>query len=167
VLSVEKSPDAAAPRPSGHTCAWPSAGGNRDIGAHKGCHDLCEVQTVVGGQSPCHVFPAGPLDAEGDPDALVGEVEAGAGAVESGALPGDGEVLTGGAADEQPGPDAEPSDDGVGVGFALVGEAGEVVVDRDAREADGEDLAAPTVPLAESDRAVTGTVESKIHAPCP
>lgn len=167
VLSVEKSPDAASPRPSGHTCACPSGGRNRDIGAHKGCHDLCEVHASVGAESAFHVLPDGPLDAEGDPDALVVPVEAGAGAVESRSLAGPAEVLAGGAADEEAGPDAEPSQDGVRVGFALVGEPGEVVVDRHAWEAGGEELAAPAVPLAEPDGAVTGAMESEVHASGP
>jgi hypothetical protein len=100
VLSVEESPDCASPRPSDHTCATPSGGGNRDICAHEGAQDRCEVQTVVGGQSPRHVLPDRPFDPELVADAHVVPEQPRPFAVKSGSLAGDAEVLARGAADE-------------------------------------------------------------------
>jgi hypothetical protein len=100
VLSVQDPPAGASPRSGNHTCARPSIGGNRHIGAHEGAQDRCEVQTVVGGQSPRHVLPDAPFDVEGVADAHVVPEQAGSLAVEPGALAGDGEVLARGAADE-------------------------------------------------------------------
>ena len=64
VLSVEKSPDCAAPRPRDHTRAAPASGGNIDGCAHEGSQDRCEVHAPVAGQGTGHVLPHGPPDAE-------------------------------------------------------------------------------------------------------
>ena len=178
VLSVEESPDAAAPGPSGHASArhvvlpdGPPVGvgsdassWKSDVCAHEGAQDLQEVHAAVGGESSRHVLPDRPLDTEGVAEPDERPEEPGPLAVEPGASAGAAEVLAGGASDEDVGLPSEPVADRLRVGFGFVGEREEVgPLDRPG-EVPREDPPPPRVELADADGSEAGSVEAEVES---
>jgi hypothetical protein len=138
-------------------------GRKNDLCTHEGSQDCHEVQTLVGGESACHVLPECPFDSEGVPESDEGPEEDASVSLESGSLARAAEVLARGAAREEVRLAAELFADGLRVRFRFVGEGDEVGPLMDAWPVSPEDLPSLGLELAKPNCSDACSVEPKVH----